>query len=58
MCPPKPESLIDAIRKLQKEIGKESVLKRKEFLNKHTQRLTESCGMLTDEINVTKLGVL
>ena len=58
MCPPKPESLIGAIRKVQKEIGKESVLKRKEFLNKHTQRLTESCGMLTDEINVTKLGVL
>ena len=58
MCPPKPEYLLDAIRKLQKEIRKETILERKKFTNKHTSNLTESCGLLTDEFNVTKLGVL
>ena len=58
MCPPKPESLLDAIRKLQKEIKKESILDRKKFTNKHTSKLTESCGLLEEGINVTKLGVL
>ena len=38
MCPPKPESLLDAIRKLQKEIKKESILDRKKFTNKHTSK--------------------
>ena len=58
MCPPKPESLLDAIRKLQSNIKKESILERKSFTNKHSSPLSESCGLLTDEFNVTKLGVL
>lgn len=36
-CPPKPEALIDAIRKLQKDIKKESILKRKDFIALHTK---------------------
>ena len=58
MCPPKPESLIDAIRKLQKEIKKETILDRKNFCEKHISPLKEYCGLLVDEdFSVTKLGV-
>ena len=59
MCPPKPESLLDAIRKLQIEIKKESITKRKEFVENHSPRLKEYCGILVDnDFTVTKLGVL
>ena len=59
MCPPKPESLLDAIRKLQTDIKKESVTQRKEFMDKHTPKLKEYCGILVDnDFTVTKLGVL
>ena len=59
MCPPKPESLIDAIRKLQKNIKKESILNRNEFMeNHHNTALKEYCGLLiNEEFSVTKLGV-
>ena len=58
MCPPKPESLIDAIRQLQKEIKKESILNRKSFMDNHRSPLKESCEMLVqDDFNVVKLGV-
>lgn len=58
MCPPKPESLLDAIRKLQSNIKKESVLERKSFMNNHSSNLKEYCGLLIeDDFNVTKLGV-
>lgn len=46
MCPPRPEALIDALRKLQNKIKKESVLERKEFLNSHSVCLREMNGML------------
>ena len=59
MCPPKPEALIDAIRKLQERIKKESVFTRKSFTEKHVSALTENCGLLTEsELSVTKLGVI
>ena len=59
MCPPKPESLLDAIRKLQTEIKKESITKRKEFMEAHSPKLKEYCGILVDnDFTVTKLGVL
>ncbi len=59
MCPPKPESLLDAIKKLQTDIKKESVTQRKEFMEKHTPKLKEYCGILVDnDFTVTKLGVL
>lgn len=58
MCPPKPESLLDAIRKLQNKIKNESILKRKEFVNSHSTKLVEECGILTNEgLEITKLGV-
>ena len=58
MCPPKPESLLDAIRQLQKDIKKESILTRKDFVEKHSSSLKESCGLLVEEeLSITKLGV-
>lgn len=58
MCPPKPESLIDAIGKLQNNIKKESILTRKDFMENHKTELKEYCGLLVnEEFTVTKLGV-
>lgn len=58
MCPPKPESLIDAIRNLQKNIKKESILNRKRFMNTHKSNLKDYCGILIEEdFTVTKLGI-
>ena len=58
MCPPKPESLLDAIKELQKNIKQESLLKRKDFMNNHVSNLKEYCGILVDEeFKVTKLGI-
>ena len=60
MCPPKPESLINAIQKLQKEIKKESILTRNQFMENHTnKKFTNSCGLLVPEedIVITKLGI-
>ncbi len=58
MCPPKPESLLDAIRKLQKNIKKESIRNRKKFMENHHSNLKEYCGILIEEdFIVTKLGV-
>lgn len=58
MCPPRPEALLDAIRKLQGKIKKESVLTRKDFVNSHKIKLKEECGLLVDEdIRITQLGV-
>ena len=58
MCPPKPESLLDAIRKLQKNIKKESITKRKEFTSAHVSKLKESCNILVeDDFNVISIGV-
>ena len=39
-----PEALLDAIRKLQNRIKKESILKRKEFLNSHDLKLVKKGG--------------
>ena len=58
MCPPKPEALIDAIKKIQKKIKKESILTRKDFTGNHNLKLKEYCGLLVDnDFTVTKLGV-
>ena len=49
MCPPKPEALIDAIQKLQQKIIKEeSIVNRKDFLNKHTSKLEENGEILVE----------
>ena len=48
-CPPKPEALIDAVRKLQQKIIKnESVLKRKEFVDSHVSGLMQSGELLVE----------
>ncbi len=39
MCPPKPESLLDAIIKLQTKIKTESLAKRKEYILEHKPKL-------------------
>ena len=58
MCPPKPESLIDAIVKLQNNIKKETILERKNFMESHKTSLKEYCGLLVEEdFSVTKIGV-
>ena len=49
-CPPKPEALIDAVRKLQKKIIKnESVLTRKQFVNSHSSNLMEKGDLLIEK---------
>ncbi len=58
MCPPKPEALLDAIRKLQNKIKTESITTRKEFLQKHKSNLKEHCGLLIEnDLSITKIGV-
>ena len=47
MCPPRPEALLDALRKLQKKIKKESILSRKMFVESHTSKLVEKEDILT-----------
>ena len=46
MCPPRPEALIDAVRKLQNKIKKESIMNRKSFVNSHSSNLEEKNAML------------
>ena len=46
MCPPKPESLLDAITKLQTKIKQESLIDRKSFMENHKSSLVEKDGVL------------
>lgn len=61
MCPPKPEALIDAIRKLQTEIRKESLAERKERIKKHKPllRINENSEILVkdEDIKILSLGI-
>ncbi len=61
MCPPKPEALIDAIRKLQKEVRKESLAKRKEIIEKHKSKLykPDELDILVEKENIQifKMGL-
>lgn len=59
MCPPKPEALLDAIRKLQANIKKESILNRDEFMSKHFSCLKEENDILVHDtgLNIRTLGV-
>ncbi len=61
MCPPKPEALIDAVRKLQTEIKKESLQKRKEYISKHKPflKIKENSDILTkpDDVEIFTMGI-
>lgn len=59
MCPPKPESLLDAIKKLQSSIKKESITTRDVFLKKHATNLQQQCGMLVscEDLNIKVVGI-
>lgn len=59
MCPPKPESLLDAIMKLQKNIRKETILEREKLVSKHCSVLKERDEILVpdNDINITYWGV-
>lgn len=58
MCPPKPEALLDAIKKLQKKIKEESILSRKSFMDLHESNLKECQNLLINkELEIVKLGV-
>lgn len=61
MCPPKPEALIDAIRKLQTEIRKESLAERKERIKKHKPllKINENSEILVkdEDIKILSLGI-
>lgn len=46
MCPPRPEALIDAVRKLQEKIKQESITDRKNFVESHVSMLEENNGIL------------
>jgi len=49
MCPPKPEALIDAIRKLQQKIVKnETIMKRKDFVESHSSKLVQKGELLVE----------
>ena len=48
-CPPKPEALINAVKKLQEKIIKnESILNRKNFVNSHASALVENENLLVE----------
>lgn len=61
MCPPKPEALLDAIRKLQKEIRKETIKERKNKTENHKSKLykPEELDILIEKENIQifKLGL-
>ena len=59
MCPPKPEALLDAIMKLQKNIMKESVVNREKFVSSHCSNLREKDDILVlnSDIQITYWGV-
>ena len=56
MCPPRPEALLDAIRKLQTKIKKESIKDRREFVNSHKSGLVEKNGILEAEGGTQGIG--
>lgn len=46
MCPPKPEALLDSLKKLQNKIKKEKLSERKIFVKSHNTNLLEKGGIL------------
>lgn len=61
MCPPKPEALLDALIKLQKEIRNETILDREKYVANHISTLEydENSEMLVDycDMAIQRWGV-
>ena len=61
MCPPKPEALIDAIKKLQHKIKQESLINRDAFINSHKINLHQKDNLdiltLKEDIQIFKMGL-
>ena len=61
MCPPKPEALIDAIKKLQNKIKQESLIKREAFISFHKTNLhlKDDLDILTlkEDVQIFKMGL-
>ncbi len=61
MCPPKPEALIDAIKKLQNKIKQESLIKREAFISSHKTNLhlKDDLDILTlkEDVQIFKMGL-
>ena len=61
MCPPKPEALIDAIKKLQHKIKQESLINRDAFINSHKTNLQQKDDLdiltLKEDIQIFKMGL-
>lgn len=61
MCPPKPEALLDAIIKLQKQIRTETILDRQKYIAKHISNLKidEENDILIEDsgINIQSWGL-
>lgn len=59
MCPPKPEALFDAVKKLQEKIKTETILNRDKFVSSHNSYLKEKDGVLIpdNDIEITYWGV-
>ena len=51
MCPPRPEALLDAIKKLQNIIKQESILSRKEFIKSHKLVTLDKNGFPINEVS-------
>lgn len=54
MCPPKPEALLDAIIKLQKQIRKETILDRQKYIANHVSslKIDEDSEILVEESGI------
>ena len=61
MCPPKPEALIDAIKKLQHKIKQESLINRDAYINSHKINLQQKDDLdfltLKEDIQIFKMGL-
>ena len=61
MCPPKPEALIDAIKKLQHKIKQESLINRDAYIRSHKTNLQQKDDLdiltLKEDIQIFKMGL-